>query len=106
VARRGGRRLVRRAGAFRQLWLARVVSLLGDSVGLLALILLVAAETGDGTSVGLLLLAADGTATLLSPLLGVVADRAAKRRTMIACELGQALAIRRAGPVIRGAGRG
>jgi MFS family permease len=70
-----------------------VVSLLGDSVGLMALILLVAAETGDGTSVGLLLLAADGTATLLSPLLGVVADRAAKRRTMIACELGQALAI-------------
>jgi MFS family permease len=70
-----------------------VVSLLGDSVGLVALVLLVADQTGDGVSVGLLLLAADGTATLLSPLLGVVADRAARRRTMVACELGQALAI-------------
>jgi MFS family permease len=94
VARRAdGWRLLRRAGAFRRLWLARVVSLLGDSVGLVALVLLVADETGDGVSVGLLLLAADGTATLLSPLLGVVADRAARRRTMVACELGQALAI-------------
>jgi MFS family permease len=88
-----GWRLLRRPGAFRRLWLARVVSLVGDSVGLVALILLVAEETGDGVSVGLLLLAADGTATLLSPLLGVVADRTSRRRTMIACELGQALAI-------------
>lgn len=88
-----GWRLLRRPGAFRRLWLARVVSLVGDSVGLVALILLVAGETGDGVSVGLLLLAADGTATLLSPLLGVVADRTSRRRTMIACELGQALAI-------------
>jgi MFS family permease len=94
VARRAdGWRLLRRPGAFRRLWLARVVSLLGDSVGLVALVLLVAEQTGDGVSVGLLLLAADGTATLLSPLLGVVADRAARRRTMVACELGQALAI-------------
>jgi MFS family permease len=89
----GGWGLVRRRGAFRQLWLARVVSLLGDSVGLVALILLVAEQTGAGVSVGLLLLAADGTATLLSPFLGVVADRLPRRRTMIACELGQALAI-------------
>jgi MFS family permease len=88
-----GWRLLRRPGAFRRLWLARVVSLVGDSVGLVALMLLVAEETGDGVSVGLLLLAADGTATLLSPLLGVVADRTSRRRTMIACELGQALAI-------------
>jgi MFS family permease len=89
----GGWRLVRRPGAFRRLWLARVISLLGDSVGLVALILLVAGETGSGVGVGLLLLAADGTATLLSPLLGVVADRTEQRRTMVACELGQALAI-------------
>jgi MFS family permease len=89
----GGWRLLRRPGGFRRLWLARVVSLLGDSVGLIALILLVAGETGAGSSVGWLLLAADGTATLLSPVLGVVADRAERRRTMIACELGQALAM-------------
>jgi MFS family permease len=88
-----GWRLLRRPGAFRRLWLARVVSLVGDSVGLVALILLVAEETGDGVGVGLLLLTADGTATLLSPLLGVVADRTSRRRTMVACELGQALAI-------------
>jgi hypothetical protein len=74
----GGWELLRRPGAFRQLWLARVISLLGDSVGLVALILLVAEETGDGLSVGLLL-AADGTATLLSPLLGVAAGSSAAR---------------------------
>lgn len=70
-----------------------MISLLGDSVGLVALVILVASEGGDGAAVGLLLLAADGTASLLGPLLGVVADRVERRRTMIACELGQALAI-------------
>ena len=91
--RRGGWRVVRGNAAFRRLWVARVISLLGDSLGLVALIILFANEGGDGTAVGLLLVAADGTATLVSPLLGVLVDRVERRKTMIVCELGQACAI-------------
>lgn len=75
------------------LWLARVVSFLGDAMGLVALILYVAEEVDSGTAVGLLLLAGDFTPTLLSPLIGVIADRLERRRLLIVCELGQALAI-------------
>jgi MFS family permease len=84
--------LLRRNRSFRRLWLARVVSFLGDAMGLVALILYVADEVGSGTAVALLLLAGDFTPTLLSPLVGVVADRLERRRLLIICELGQALA--------------
>lgn len=83
--------LLRHNRRFRRLWLARVVSFLGDAMGLVALILYVAAD--GGTAVALLLLAGDFTPTLLSPLLGVVADRLDRRRLLIICELGQSLAI-------------
>jgi MFS family permease len=85
--------LLRRNRRFRTLWLARVVSFLGDAMGLVALILYVAEEVGGGTAVALLLLAGDFTPTLLSPLIGVVVDRLERRRLLIICELGQALAI-------------
>lgn len=85
--------LLRRNRAFRRLWLARVVSFTGDSLGLVALILFVTEETGSGAAVGLLLLAGDFTPALLSPLLGAVADRGDGRRVMIACELGQAAVV-------------
>jgi MFS family permease len=86
-------RLLRDNRRFRMLWLARVVSFLGDSMGLVALILYVADKRGSGSAVALLLLAGDFTPTLLSPLVGVVADRLERRRILIVCELGQALAI-------------
>jgi MFS family permease len=69
------------------------VSFLGDAMGLVALILYVAEEVDTGTAVALLLLAGDFTPTLLSPLIGVVADRLERRRLLIICELGQALAV-------------
>jgi MFS family permease len=86
-------RLLRHNRRFRMLWLARVVSFLGDAMGLVALILYVAEKVGSGSAVALLLLAGDFTPTLLSPLVGVVADRLERRRLLIICELGQALAI-------------
>jgi MFS family permease len=78
---------------FRRLWLARVVSFLGDAMGLVALILYVADEVGTGSAVAFLLLAGDFTPSLLSPLVGVIADRMERRRLLIICELGQAVAI-------------
>lgn len=85
--------LLRYNRRFRRLWLARVVSFLGDAMGLVALILYVAEGVGGGTAVGLLLLAGDFTPTLLSPLIGAFADRLERRRALVICELGQALAI-------------
>lgn len=85
--------VLRRYPVFRRLWLARVVSFIGDSLGLVALILYVTEETDSGAAVGLLLLAGDFTPALLSPVLGAIADRTDARRTMIACELGQAVAV-------------
>jgi MFS family permease len=85
--------VLRRYPAFRRLWLARVVSYLGDSLGLVALVLHVTAETDSGAAVGLLLLAGDFTPSLLSPLLGAIADRTDGRRTMVICELGQAAVV-------------
>ena len=84
--------LLGRNRRFRRLWLARVVSFLGDSMGLVALILYVAAEVGSGT-VALLLLAGDFTPMLLSPFVGAIADRLDRRRLLVTCEaLGPLLA--------------
>jgi MFS family permease len=66
---------------------------LGDAVGLVAFILYVAEEMDSSTAVALLLVAGDFIPTLLSPFIGVVADRLERRRLLIICELGQALAI-------------
>lgn len=85
--------LLRRNAAFRRLWLARVVSFLGDSLGLVALIIYITNRTDSGASVGFLLLAGDFTPALLSPILGTIADRTEARRTMVVCELGQAVAV-------------
>ena len=85
--------VLRRYPAFRRLWAARAVSFLGDAVGLVALILLVAEETGSGRAVGLLLLAGDLTPAVLSPVLGAVADRVDARRLLVTCELAQAAVV-------------
>ena len=85
--------LLRHNRRFRKLWLGRVVSFLGDAIGLVALILYVAGEVGTGSTVALLLLAGDFVPTLLSPLIGVIADRVERRRALVICELGQAAAI-------------
>jgi MFS family permease len=84
---------LRRYPALRALWIARVVSFLGDSIGLVALIIFMTERTDSSAAVGLLLLAGDFTPALLAPLLGTLADRGDARRTMVACELGQALAV-------------
>ena len=85
--------LLRANRSFRRLWLARFVSFLGDSLGLVALIVYMTEQTDSGAAVGLLLLAGDFTPAFLSPLLGTIADRTEARRTMIVCELGQAIAV-------------
>jgi MFS family permease len=63
------------------------VSYLGDSLGLVALMLHVADTTGRALAVAWLLLAGDFAPALLGPLAGTVADRLDRRRVMVGCEL-------------------
>ena len=65
------------------------MSYLGDSLGLVALMLHVADTTGQALAVALLLLVGDFAPALLGPLAGTVADRLDRRRVMVGCELVQ-----------------
>ena len=85
----GSLRLLGANRPFRLLWSARAVSFLGDSLGLVALMLHVAETTGQALAVAALLLAGDFAPALLGPLTGTVADRIDRRRVMVGCELVQ-----------------
>jgi MFS family permease len=89
----GSLRLLGANRPFRLLWSARAVSFLGDSLGLVALMLHVAETTGQALAVALLLLAGDFAPALLGPLTGTVADRLDRRRVMVGCELLQAALV-------------
>ncbi len=85
--------LLRTNPAFRTLTVARVVSFAGDSLSLVALMLHVAATTGQAIAVAALLLVGDVAPALVSPLAGAVGDRFDRRRVMVVCELVQAAAL-------------
>lgn len=78
---------------FRRLWVARSVSFLGDSLGLVALLLYVEAETGAALAVALLLLAGDFTPGLFGAFAGVVGDRVDLRKVMVGCDLAQGVLV-------------
>jgi len=75
--------------SFRSLWLARLLSFLGDSVGLIALLLYTADRYGSGLAVALLMIAGDFVPSLLSPVAGAISDRWDRRLVMVSCEVGQ-----------------
>ena len=85
----GSLRLLGANRPFRLLWSARAVSFLGDSLGLVALMLHVAGTTGQALAVASLLLAGDFLPALAGPLAGTLADRLDRRRVMVGCELVQ-----------------
>jgi len=82
-------RLARANRAFGALALARTISLTGDSLSLVALMLLVADRAGDALAVALLLLVGDFAPALFGPLTGALSDRFDLRRVMVAAELVQ-----------------
>jgi MFS family permease len=86
-------RLLATNRAFGALASARVVSLTGDSLSLVALMLYTASTAGQALAVALLLLAGDFAPSLLSPLAGTLSDRFDLRRVMIASELVQGALI-------------
>ncbi len=74
---------------FRVLWVARSVSFLGDSLGLVALLLYVEGATGAALAVSLLLLAGDFTPGLFGAFAGAIGDRFDLKRVMVSCDLVQ-----------------
>jgi MFS family permease len=81
--------LLRDNRPFAVLFSARIVSFLGDSLSLVALMLYVAGETEQALAVALLLLVGDFVPGLFGPLTGALSDRYDHKRVMIACELVQ-----------------
>lgn len=71
----GATRPLRDNRPFRALWFARSISFLGDSLGLVTLLLYVADTTGRALAVALLLLVGDFAPALLGPFTGVLSDR-------------------------------
>lgn len=80
-------RLVRDNQNFRRLWLAQVVSELGDWFYTLAIFNLLLELTGSATLVGLALVLQVLPQTLIAPTAGVVNDRLRRKHVMIAADL-------------------
>ena len=81
-----------RSPSFARLLVARGVSLVGDGIGGLALVVHVQRAEGTGTAVALLLLVS-ALPRLLSPFTGVVADRVDQRTVLVVGELAQGALI-------------
>jgi dTMP kinase len=78
-----------------RLWVAQVVSSLGDWIGLIA-VTAIAARVGGGngaTAVGLVLSARVVPGLFLGSFIGVLADRLDRRRTMVCCDIGRGLVL-------------
>lgn len=75
-----------RNSGFRDFWTARAISLFGDRIAAVALVLYVYERGGTGVAVGLLLLA-EVVPLFLGPFTGALADRTDYRRLMLGCDL-------------------
>ena len=78
------------SSAYFRLWMAQVVSSLGDWIGLVAIIALAARVSGGSeAAIGLVMAARMLPGFFLAPLGGVLVDRWDRRRTMVVCDLGR-----------------
>src|ERR1700688_3274818 len=80
-------RLVRENQNFRRLWLAQIVSEIGDWFYALAVYSLILELTGSAKLVGLAVVMQVLPQTLAAPTAGVVNDRLSRKRVMIAADL-------------------
>ena len=85
--------LLRAYPHYRNLWLGRTVSLLGDWFNLLASAQLIANLTNSGTAVSGLFLARFLPIFLATPYAGVLADRLNRRNIMIVADLARAATV-------------
>ena len=83
-------RSVFRVPGFLRLWLAQVVSSLGDWIGLVAILALATKVSSSGTAVGLVMVARMLPGFLLAPLGGALVDRWNRKVVMVSCDIGRA----------------
>lgn len=83
-------RSVFRAPGFLRLWVAQVVSSLGDWIGLIAILALAAEVSGSGTGVGLVMTARMLPGFVLAPVGGALVDRFNRKTVMVTCDIGRA----------------
>jgi transmembrane secretion effector len=86
-------RLVRQNSNFRNLWLAQIVSELGDWFYTLAIYNLLLQLTGRASSVALALVVQVLPQTFVGPIAGVVNDRLSRKRVMITTDLARAVIV-------------
>jgi MFS family permease len=86
-------RLLRDNRNFRRLWIAQIVSELGDWFYSLAVYSLLLEITGSAAAVGLAVVLQVLPQTLTGPMAGVVNDRASRKRVMIAADLLRAVIV-------------
>ena len=82
--------------AFFRLWVAQVVSAIGDWLGLFATIALAAQLAPEGsksTAIAMVLAARVAPGFFLATAAGVVVDRLNRKRVMVACDIGRALVL-------------
>src|SRR6266850_4714130 len=82
-------RLLRENCNFRRLWLAQVVSEIGDWFYTLAIYNLLLQLTGQASSVALALVLQVLPQTLVGPTAGVINDRLRRKHVMIVADLGR-----------------
>jgi dTMP kinase len=82
------------SSAYFRLWMAQVVSSLGDWIGLVAVVALAArVSKGNASAVGLVMSARMLPGFFLAPVGGVLVDRWDRRRTMVICDIGRAAIV-------------
>ena len=82
------------SSAYFRLWMAQVVSSLGDWIGLVAVVAIAArVSKGSGAAVGLVMAARMVPGFFLAPVGGVLIDRWDRRRTMVVCDLGRSAIV-------------
>src|ERR1700758_4212800 len=86
-------RLVRRNLNFRRLWLAQIVSEIGDWFYTLSIYTLLLQLTGHAGSVALALVLQVLPQTLIGPTAGVVNDRLRRKHVMIASDIGRMVIV-------------
>jgi MFS family permease len=86
-------RLVRGNRNFRRLWLAQIVSEIGDWFYTLSIFTLLLQLTGAAGSVALALVLQVLPQTLVGPMAGVVNDRLKRKHVMIAADLGRCIVV-------------
>jgi predicted MFS family arabinose efflux permease len=86
-------RLLRRNRNFRHLWMAQIVSEIGDWFYSLAIYSLLLQLTGRASSVALALVLQVLPQTFISPTAGVVNDRIRRKRVMIAADLARVVIV-------------